>query len=167
MKDLSKIKTNWNPFIERELVRARIPKETTTVRGIGNATIIGKLSGLVFKRGTHYWVVEGAVPMTLALKLQDDPVGDEDIRVAGRAGGPRPDAWLSITEWAELSEAAYSEMFNSLEGPTGHVERIAFEKADELLKASVAAKDWDKLVVWNCHIHTEVGLRLFADTLKA
>jgi hypothetical protein len=70
--------------IERELTRCRIE----VVRGERStrdvpASITGKLGAFMFSRAWYYWVVEGPMPLDVAMKLWADPVGKTDIRSGG------------------------------------------------------------------------------------
>ncbi len=83
--------------ITLELARCGVPStlvtdcltsEVQTNRG-------GELCGLKFHRAWRYWVAEGQVPLEVALKLYENPVGKTDIRVTGHCGCPAPAApWI-------------------------------------------------------------------------
>lgn len=82
------------------------------------ASLTGILGCFTFWRAWYYWVVNGNVPIDIALELYADPVGKTDVRVDGHCGCPEPE-YL---------------------GKRGAV---------------------------TCyHIDTEIGLRLFADTIR-
>lgn len=45
----------------------------------------------------YYWVVQGDVPLDIALKLYAEPIGKTDVRINGHCGCPPPEApWV---EW--------------------------------------------------------------------
>ena len=54
--------------------------------------IIGNLGDgqFIFKRAWYYWIVRGNVPLKIAKKLYEDPIGKEDVRVNGNCGCPPP-----------------------------------------------------------------------------
>ena len=57
--------------------------------------IIGNLGDgkFIFKRAWYYWMVRGNVPLKIAKKLYEDPIGRRDVRVAGHCGCPPPKGW--------------------------------------------------------------------------
>lgn len=145
--------------IVRELYAAGISQhDVPRVGGSVPYTVIGKLEGLTFKRDATCWRVTGEVPMKVALRLYDHAGLREDIRCGMTAQHP--------TEAACLSELAFGEMFDSLDGPTGNVERIAFDKEREVVRAAIAAQDWDKLVIKTYFITSELGLRMMTDVYR-
>ena len=78
--------------IRRELLRAKV--DIVEVKQ-GNTevpyTIIGRLYGFEFRRAWYYWVAKGPMPLKEAKELYAEPVGREDIRVAGHCGCPPPE----------------------------------------------------------------------------
>jgi hypothetical protein len=87
--------------IRRELERARIGMaEGEREPGEVPATITGTLLGWKFTRAWYYWVARiergpGLSPHE-ATKLYYDPVGREDIRVAGCAGNRMPTGYVDV-----------------------------------------------------------------------
>jgi hypothetical protein len=81
-------------YIERELRRAGI----AAVVGERSenevaAAITGKIGPFTLWRAWRYWVVKGPMPLAVAREMYDDPVGVDDVRVAGHCGCPPPDEW--------------------------------------------------------------------------
>lgn len=119
-------KADCDVQIKRELERARIDIVALPSRLDAEvpASVVGRLGRFRFRRAWYYWMVAGPVPLPVAQELYADPVGIEDVRVAGHCGCPPPEKpWLR-------------------NGPG------------------------DQQFVMSYHIDSEVGLRLFADTLK-
>ena len=40
----------------------------------------------IFKRAWYYWTVNGPVPMEIAKRMYENPIGKKDVRVAGHCG---------------------------------------------------------------------------------
>lgn len=57
--------------------------------------VIGNLGDgkFIFKRAWYYWMVRGNVPLKIANKLYENPIGARDVRVAGHCGCPPPKKW--------------------------------------------------------------------------
>lgn len=124
---------------------------------------MGRLGSIAFKRAWTYWVTEGLVPMAVAEELYADPVGVTDIRVAGHAAAPAPEEWAEWIMpdghqvWPASEEAA------SLDFRNRHPEW----KIPEDLFSDNPAELGATRGITTYHIDTEVGLRVFADTLRA
>ena len=58
--------------------------------------IIGNLGDgkVIFRRAWYYWMVKCRVPLKVANKLYEDPIGKIDIRVVGHCGCPAPKKWV-------------------------------------------------------------------------
>lgn len=156
-------------FIERELVRAGIgvlqgPRSTAEVP----ATITGKIGEsktFIFTRAWVYWVAEGLMPVAIARELYDDPVGRTDIRVCGSCTCPAPTAphttriapdgrkVIGLADWK-----GFTKLFPGKKAQAG----IAKEYISSKNPAARGAQEFIPFY----HIDTEVGLRLFADTIK-
>jgi hypothetical protein len=150
--------------ISYELKRARIPIEQVEQPANSEVpyTLIGKLNGpYTFTRLWTYWAVEGLVPLSVAEELYADPVGRDDIRVAGHCGCPPPAEWA---EWLTLDEelvlpAGEEKLAEKLAGlyAASASPQVIFSNDPESLDA--------KQFVTSYHIDSEVGLRVFVDTL--
>lgn len=87
--------------IARELRRARIDAVSVPVYGEPKATLAGKLGPFTFTRAWRYWVVEGPMPLAVARELYADPIGVDDVRVAGHCGCPPPEPpWVAYYDAA-------------------------------------------------------------------
>lgn len=160
-------KKDCDKEIENELTRCGIeivrnqPRERKVP-----SSLRGKLGQFSFARAWYYWVVTGPTPLNIAQELFSDPVGKTDIRVVGHCGCPPPEApWITwrtaadqrivIPKNQEAEWIAFSETLPSLKT---EMEKYIFNDNP----SSVGAKPF----IESYHIDTEIGLRLFADTLK-
>lgn len=155
--------------VERELVRCRIdiirdqPREWEVP-----SSLRGKLGSFTFFRASCYWIVRGPLPLAVAKELYGDPVGCTDIRINGDCGCPAPGepggkiVWrdhetkkilMPYKEWDELQV---------LIGRNPHM----FSSAINDEYAPSDDPSMGQGFIESYHIDTEVGLRLFADTLK-
>ncbi len=128
------------------------------------ASIVGKLGSLNFERAWRYWAVNGLVPLKVALELYKDPVGRTDVRVAGHCGCPPPDKpWLTwrLPDGHRVFPVAEEAKIDKLirEGlPADIKDLCVFSDNPPLLEARAFVESY--------HIDTEIGLRLFADTIR-
>ena len=90
-------------WIVEELIRSMIPAEQYTGSpGEVPSQLMGRLGLITFRRFWTYWVATGPVPLDVARRLYDDPVGRTDVRVAGHYGCPPPKApWLKTVDGVE------------------------------------------------------------------
>lgn len=83
--------------IKIELTRARIDlrelDHDERKRSEVPATIGGRIGAFTLQRAWMYWVVKGPMPLDAARALYADPIGADDVRVAGHCGCPPPDEW--------------------------------------------------------------------------
>lgn len=146
--------TDCDRWIEKELYKAKIPirsgfenwflregtKSTNRVMIVKDMEdyihkyrsksevpyhIIGNIGDgkFIFKRAWYYWMISGNVPLKIAKKLYENPIGKRDVRVYGHCGCPPPKKWTT---------------------------RIN-----------------GKRCVTSYHIDSQLGLNLFAETVKA
>ncbi len=153
--------------IERELNRCGVEPVhlPNRLQSEVPASIIGKLGKFQFHRAWYYWVVQGSVPLNVAQELYNDPVGKTDIRVAGHCGCPPPeDPWIT---WR-------GEDGKKIIPPDQRQEAgRLFEDRNDLLQRFLEKYNFSdnpsaegEGFIESYHIDSEVGLRLFADTLK-
>ena len=147
--------------IERELMRAGIE----IMRGERTnsevpASISGKLGNFTFHRAWYYWVVDGRVPLAVAEKLYADPVGKDDVRVAGHCGCPPPNEWVTYIDEEGRRLASMSQ--KPEEGSS--LAELFEGKTDIRFVEDPSSAGQGFITTY--HIDTEVGLRLFVDTLK-
>lgn len=140
------------PIIPAEKARSDVPYK-----------IRGKLGGFEFDRYWYYWSVEGMVPLEVAKKLYDDPVGKTDIRCNGHCGCPLPEqglTWIAdgkvIVKTSELAQYEHFESKGYI--PKGTKDQYIFSDEPEKI---------GKAFVDGYHIDTELGLYIFVNALKA
>jgi hypothetical protein len=148
-------------IISEELRRCKIPA-VQVEKSVGEVpySLIGTLGPIRFERAWYYWVVEGPVPLDVAIQLYEDPVGRTDIRVAGHCGCPPPESWaqwyMSTGEIVlSLKEKTQIEGFPIIAKDIGPV---VFSDDPKSLGASAFVESY--------HIDTEIGLRVFADSIR-
>lgn len=92
----------------------------------------------VFTRAWYYWVVSGPVPLIAAMEMYADEYGKRDVRVDGHCGCPSPDQQMEI-----------SGRYNWAHPYDG-----------------VYAQESGYLSVNIYHIDSQIGLNIFADTMR-
>lgn len=151
----------------RELKRCRIPVIEQPAQGEVPYKHVGKLGDFTFERAWYYWVVHGPVPLEVAKELYEDVVGVTDIRVNGHCGCPAPGEPGGRPHY-------FDEDGNTLAlDPDGEEEKrwkdfVAkglIDARDDILFASDPAAVAARAVVETYHIDSELGLRIFVDTL--
>jgi hypothetical protein len=160
-----------DPIVERELVRCRIEAvRGERSKGEVGTSITGRLgAGFTFKRAWRYWVASGPVPLDVADELYADPVGREDVRVAGHCGCPAPRdhgvTWYGGDGVRLLETGEREELLRYLaSGSQGMKESAARMLDDCRFVDDPAAVGRGFVELY--HIDSEVGLRLFADTIR-
>jgi len=167
MENLIRISRKFcEEIVERELNRARIDVvHWEKSKGEVSCSITGKLGNFTFERACSEWIVKGRVPLAVAQELYADPVGKTDVRVRGQYDSP-PKAWV---EWIakdgrevfpEKEEKKFKGFIKKGILRLSESEKNKYIFSDD--PKSVGAEAF--ITVY--HIDTEVGLRLFADTLK-
>jgi hypothetical protein len=128
-------------------------------------TITGKLGPYTFTRAWYYWVVNGPTPIEVARELYNDIVG------GGHCGCPSPDE--------------YGCDFYDLDGKHLYVDIDGKERErclSFLEKGFLTKKEFDSWhfissqaekkelavvgIIDSYHIDTEIGLKVFVDTIK-
>ncbi len=150
--------------IEQELTRSRID----IVRGEKSecevsASITGRLGAFTFQRAWYYWIVNGNMPLDVALELYKDPVGKTDVRVSGHCMCPSPEEWITWLGKDEKESISTKEKKELVELLARHPTWTGSEK---YRVSDDPAKDGFSPFITLYHIDTEIGLRLFADTLR-
>ena len=151
-------------LIRSEFERSRIPIiEVGKTNSEVPYTIEGKLGDFALKRAWYYYIAQGLMPIEVAEELYDDPVGKTDIRVAGHAGAPPPREWATwITpDRKEVAPADQEAEFRTI------MERHGWEDDGKYVFSDDPESLGAKLYVESYHIDSEVGLRIFADTLHS
>jgi hypothetical protein len=155
-------------YIEKELTRCGIEVVRNQTReGEVPSSLRGKLGQFTFRRTWRYWVVNGPVPIAIANELYADAVGRTDIRVNEHRGCPAPGSPGGNIEWLDretkkilITRADWGELQDIATRHPGMAEGInaKYQACDDPTSGNA--------FIMSYHIDTEVGLRLFADTLK-
>lgn len=161
--------------VRRELARGRITPvaHPDRIQGEVPTRTSGRLGRFQFRRYWRYWVVEGPLPLEIALELYADPVGATDIRVRGDAGCTPPEEWV---EWLDsngtvLASRPGMEAELAQFSPDSQVHRTCVEQMEREEAAGKTRWVEDPAAegtphITSYHIDTEVGLRVFTDTLR-
>lgn len=157
-------------YITRELERARIPWVVVDrVNYEVPYAVIGKLGEFAFKRAWYYYIVSGRVPLEAAKEMYyEDPVGRTDIRVNGHCGCPAPE---------EQAEYYNSDMVKLLDREQETEAKEAVASKSEFMRECGQRLLDENLFVDNpalvgkgfidlYHIDSELGLRIFVDTIR-
>lgn len=82
--------------------------------------VTGKIGDIALSRAWYYWCAHGKVPLAVAQKLYDDPIGKRDVRVNGDCTCPAPGDPGGHIEWfdegGEVSGYITSYHIDSVEG---------------------------------------------------
>lgn len=146
-----------------ELDAAGIDKVIVARYGEPRTIIAGRLGGIEFRRAWYYWVAEGRVPLDVARRLYEDPVGRRDVRVAGHCGCPPPERpWI---EWFDGDEYVIVDPDGIEEAA---YDRFAARKALDADSKPRFVKSTEGLqgYVTSYHIDSAEGLKLFADAVR-
>jgi len=162
-------------YIKDELRRCGIEiVEVEKSKGEVPYSFVGKIENFDFHRAWYYWVVEGLVPGFIASGLYKDKVGKTDIRVGGDCGCPDPKSYYGIIWYApdgreviSVKEKIKMERF----GAKSDLDWFKRAYAPEMLEKRFVFSDEPEKVghpfVDTYHIDSELGLRIFADKIKA
>lgn len=170
MKNLAG-KTDCDRDIAEELRRSMIPSVLYAGHlGEVPSLLRGVLGPFSFSRAWYYWVVDGPLPISIARELYEDPIGRSDIRVAGHCGCPAPEEpwirWYTADGKQVLDLKQEAEFEGHRDGDSALMRRLCAENvhkyawSDDPLAIGAAA------CVAGYHIDSEVGLRLFCDTVR-
>lgn len=161
---------NNDPIVEAELTRCRID----VVRGPYSSgevitSITGRLGPFSFRRAWRYWVAEGPMPLAVAEGLYADPVGKDDVRVAGHCGCPPPAGpWVTWYDGDGVKLLGMDQR-EECERYLASGSRAMKESALRVLAANRFVVDPRAVgagFVESYHIDSEIGLRLFADAIR-
>lgn len=126
-------------------------------------TIRGALGDLRFTRHWYYWAVNGPVPLEIARRLYEDPVGRTDIRVAGHCGCPAPEgrvSYLAPDGKLLVPESEHAEWGRVFKAQV----QVVLEETNS--RFSDDLKRDGKPFVLSYHIDSELGLYIFVQTIK-
>lgn len=151
-------------YIKQELEMAKIELvRGKCAKGEVPATITGVLGEFTFARAWYYWVVKGPLPLEMALKLYENPIGKVEVRVAGHCGCPPPEKpWITWKdkEGNTLIEMKEKKQFDEFIAK-GHLK-------PEVLNGRRFSEEPEKGrgFIESYHIDSQAGLRLFADAVR-
>lgn len=132
------------------------------------ASVTGRLGAFTFRRAWYYWVVEGPMPLDVALKLYANPVGKLDIRCGGHYGCPSPEEY-----GAHYFDAEGRELFSDPDGK--EVATLVRFIASGTLKADVfdgsrfvpdKRVGYTRAEVRSYHVDSELGLYILAQAIR-
>lgn len=158
--------------IMRELTRCRIPiVECERSTGEVPSALEGKLGPFRMWRAWTYWVVKGPAPLHVAQELYDDPVGRTDVRVDGHCGCPAPEGhnvnrYDSAGKQLVLDKTGDEQRRYLHFVDQGFIPESRFNELHWVSFESDLVRLTERAVVEVYHIDTEVGMRLFADTIR-
>lgn len=155
--------------IRYELTRARIEivegeRSTHEVA----ASVTGKLGAFLFQRAWYYWMANGPMPIELARELYADPVGRTDVRAGGHCACPPPDEYGAVYYDAD-GKMLYDDPDGTELQKSEHFLAKGFITAEQVARyrfVSDRKAAAIRIEVDSYHIDSEVGLRLFADTIR-
>jgi hypothetical protein len=127
------------------------------------------LTGFVFHRAWYYWMVTGDVPLPVAELLYKDPVGVKDIRVAGHCGCPSPSrvpytygvSWMHPSGKEGIARKNQADFKRSIASGLLEVSVL-----DKYIFTDDPVSEGCLPVVRSYHIDSELGLYIFANSLK-
>lgn len=156
---------NCDTEIERELIQSGIE----VVRGerVNHevpASITGKLGSFTFNRAWYYWVVVGDVPLRVAQEIFEDPVGKTDVRAGGDCGCILEGY---VIEWRDKEGRKLYRLSEKRELEKHSNDPITQKVLNDPSVNFVENPSVEGEGFVTCyHIDSEIGLRLFSDTLK-
>jgi len=125
-------------------------------------TYTGELFGWTFQRAWYYWIAIGRLPLPVARYMHEQDV-EKSIRVSGHCGAPAPeDPWLD-----NFDAKGYGLFQTEKEPPQESMMHPIWR--DIQLRGSYVDKPLSSAsysYVTSYHIDTQIGLNLFAATLK-
>lgn len=132
-------------------------------------TLAGRLGSFYFLRYRDYWSVTGNLPLGIAEKLYDDPIGRTDVRVAGNRSCLSP-AECAVRLMDDGSYVLGSRWGNTAEGFSSFGEYVLRSEPgvmgpNPILHDDPAAKA-AKLYITSYDIDSQEGLDLFARTVR-
>jgi hypothetical protein len=164
-------KADCDAAILRELERSRISAaHGPRTYGEVSYSVTGRLGDFTFRRAWYYWIVEGRVPLAVAETLYADPVGRTDVRVGGHCGCPSPreygTTWVDPNTGKVATSLEEKARCNQWIASGSAMSATAKRVLDECVFTDTPEADGLVGFVDLYHIDTEVGLRLFADTVR-
>jgi hypothetical protein len=149
----------------------RLIRELTRcgVQVLPGSPIVGTLRGFTFRFHNYYWVVDGRMPLDVAMRLYAHPVGKTDIRSGGHCGCLSPEKY-----GADYFDSEGNQLYSDPEGK--EAKSMAGLMQRGLLPADSAAHIRfvpDKRIGYtsayvNCyHVDSELGLYVLTEAIRA
>jgi len=159
---------NCDAVILDELKLAQIPwRRTVRVESEVRYSVFGHLGEYFFSRKWNYWALEGLVPLSVAKKIFENPIGKTDVRAEGDCTAPDPDTcikWVTDDGQLVLDTKAHAQFEKLEKDHPALAAKIRWR--DEILFAEDPSKH-GKAFVQNYHIDTDDGLVLLTKELVA
>jgi hypothetical protein len=169
-----------NQIVKSELERSLISVASDALDPNNHPEVFtshqGILGDFTFNRHWRYYVASGKVPLSVASVLYEDPVGKTDIRAGGDAGCSSPETNACYYRKPTGRRVIHSKNKDGLAEILE--ELLAYGKQDSADRIQNFLNDHDfsdspkdepdvEGFVSVYHIDSEVGLRVFCDTLKS
>jgi len=143
---------------ELALAGIEIVRNDKPCTGEVKTTITGKLGKFTFERFWYYWVVNGPMPLDVAERMYQDPIGKKFVRVAGHCGCPDPKGWV------DYFDADGKKLIKSLSDSEKKL--LPADFFDRYKESENPSEDAVAAFIYNYHIDTQEGLELFAKMVK-
>ena len=161
---------NCDREIERELTRCGIEIVRDAERSTRevSASTSGKLCAFTFRRAWYYYVVEGPMPLELAIKLYNHPVGRDDIRTAGFSGNIDPREFGTDYFDAAGNQLSSDPTGKEAEAAMGFVQRgtLRAEAFDGHRFVPDKRVGYASAFVRSYHVDSELGLYILAHAIR-
>jgi hypothetical protein len=135
--------------------------------------ITGKFGRLKFERAWTYWCVNGFIPLDIAEKIYNHPVGKTDVRVAGHCGCVAPVApwikWIDRNSGMFVLSSKDKKEFEDLivkYDETTRMGQIAREAMVDYIFNDDPMSIHAQAFVTGYHIDSELGLYVFMQYIK-
>lgn len=149
--------------VRDELGAVNVPTVEVEVRGEVDAKLEGRLGPFTFRRAWYYWVVSGPVPLELAERLYELPLGKTDVRSGGDCACRPPATWADHFD-ADGKQLAKPEPRSESLSP------LMAEIYDQIDAQYRFVDDPQahaaRSIVDTYHIDSGAGLRLFVDAIR-
>ena len=129
--------------------------------------VTGKIGDIVLTRAWYYWRARGKVPLAVAQKLYEDPIGRRDVRVNGDCTCPAPGDRGGRIAWFDEGGEVCVDPDGMQEAEFDRIVSKGSILTAEDKPRFVKSIDWLTGYIVSYHIDSAEGLKLFADSLKA
>jgi len=142
--------------------------ERCGIKVLSGTPIVGQLGAFTFRFHNYYWIVDGPMPLDVALKLYADPVGKTDIRSGGHCGCPSPEEY-----GADYFDADGKQLCSDPDGKeaaslAGFIERgtLPPDAADDYRFVPDKRVGYARAEVRCYHVDSELGLYILANAIR-